>query len=272
MNASNPKARPSAGADGRSRRADIAATLACATAIYWLFDGLATRLGSLKGESGLIVCALVLAALVACECLLSGSGWRAALKALGLLRIAPRSCLGVLALYAAMLGFFPVFTFFSGTALSADAEWMWLLPGLFAQGGLAEETLFRGFVFRRLRARAGFGSAAMLAMVPFALAHVALFSTLSLPVALAATLLAVATAFPLSVLFEKSGGAVWPGAILHVTIQAGAKLFAAGAATQTMMIGWMAISAVVPVLAVFGVPASARFLRAALADKSVWPS
>ena len=29
--------------------------------------------------------------------------------------------------------------------------WWWLLPGLFAQGGIAQEVLFRGYLFGRIR-------------------------------------------------------------------------------------------------------------------------
>jgi hypothetical protein len=64
--------------------------------------------------------------------------------------------------------------------------------------------------------------------------------------ALAAFALALASAIPFAFVFDQSGGSVWPGAIIHATIQCAAKLFEAGDSAQPMILGWMALSALAP--------------------------
>jgi len=56
--------------------------------------------------------------------------------------------------------------------LRSDA--LMLALGMFAQGGIAEEVVFRGFLFRRLRITRTFWRAACLAAVPFVIVHAAM--------------------------------------------------------------------------------------------------
>ncbi len=83
-----------------------------------------------------------------------------------------------------------------GDAACHDGGWLRLVPGLFAQAGLAEEMLFRGYLFRHLRAGRSFARAAWAAAGPFAAVHLVLFLTMPWPVALAAVGLAVVLSFP----------------------------------------------------------------------------
>ena len=45
--------------------------------------------------------------------------------------------------------------------------WISLLPGLFAQAGIAEEVLFRGYLFGHMRVGRTFWRAAAVSMLPF---------------------------------------------------------------------------------------------------------
>jgi len=95
----------------------------------------------------------------------------------------------------------PIAARLTATPLALRSDWLELVPGLFAQAGLAEELLFRGYLFGTLRENRGFWRAALLAMPPFLLVHLLLFATMSFPVAAAATLLSLVVSFPLARLY-----------------------------------------------------------------------
>lgn len=79
--------------------------------------------------------------------------------------LSPRLMLGLLLGWA---------LFVTGTRLAMTAGWRRLVPGLFAQAGLAEEVLFRGYLFRHLRGGRSFVRAAWAAAGPFAAVHLVL--------------------------------------------------------------------------------------------------
>jgi membrane protease YdiL (CAAX protease family) len=131
---------------------------------------------------------------------------------------------------------------------------LWLLPGLFAQGGVAEETVFRGYLFGHLRRGRSFWRAAGLSTLPFVAVHLTLFVTLSWPVALAALLLSVLLSFPLARLFELGGWTIWPPALVHFVVQGTVKIVdVAGDAASAFPFVWMTATAVIPLL-VFVIP------------------
>jgi membrane protease YdiL (CAAX protease family) len=134
-----------------------------------------------------------------------------------------------------------------GGLLAAHPGWLWLLPGLFAQSGIAEEALFRGYLFGRLRCGRSFWRAALLATVPFALVHLILFATMAWPVALAAVLLSIVLSFPLARLYELGGNTIWAPALLHFTVQGAIKVLEVPGDT-TLPLVWMAAAAVIPFL------------------------
>jgi membrane protease YdiL (CAAX protease family) len=136
------------------------------------------------------------------------------------------------------------------TAIDLRPGWAWLLPGLFAQAGIAEEVLFRGYLFGHVRRDRSFWRAAMLAMVPFAAAHVLLFFTMPWPLALAALALSVVMSLPLAHLFELGGGTIWAPALLHAVVQGTVKILVVGDASgPSFPLLWIAASALVPMLA-----------------------
>lgn len=154
--------------------------------ICWLaLDRSAAWLGSYRGEFGLAVCAVTLAALLAVEWALFRSRPAQALGALGLGRPDWRGPATAAGLCLLLLLFYPAYALITGTAIGLRPDGWLLAAGLFAQGGVAEESLFRGYLFRRFREGRGFWSAAWLSLIPFVAVHLLLLATLDWPLALA---------------------------------------------------------------------------------------
>jgi membrane protease YdiL (CAAX protease family) len=124
--------------------------------------------------------------------------------------------------------------------------------GLFAQGGIAEELVFRGYLFGHLREGRSFWRAAGLATIPFFAVHLVLLATMSFPVALAATALSLAISFPLAHLYEISGRSIWPPAILHFIVQGAIKLVVVpDSEMMPMAVAWMVLAGTAPYLLFF---------------------
>jgi membrane protease YdiL (CAAX protease family) len=122
-----------------------------------------------------------------------------------------------------------------------------LLIGLFAQAGIAEETLFRGYLFGHLRRRHTFWRTAALSMPPFVAVHLTMFVHLPWPVALASLLLAATIACPLAWLFELGGRTIWAPALLHAVVQGALKLVVVTEGSGLALAWtWMAACAVLP--------------------------
>lgn len=225
---------------GRIMRASIAFV------VVWLaFDRAANALGSTRGERGLAVCALVLGSLYLIQ--RGVFAQKDTVRSLGLRRpqLQVTGVVGLLMLV--LLCFFPAYSALMNVAVTWRSD-AWLLAcGMFLQGGVAEETLFRGFLFAHLRQGRSFWRGAWLSAIPFTLVHCMLFITLDWPVALAALALALAISFPLSWVYERSGASIWPCALLHASIQAPIKLVEVPEpAFAGMAVTWMALTATLP--------------------------
>jgi membrane protease YdiL (CAAX protease family) len=145
-----------------------------------------------------------------------------AFTALGLSRPRGRALAVSLAITAAMASFFPLYSLATGVPIELRADWLWVLLGAIALNGIAEETLFRGFVFGHLRqAGQSFWRAGFTSLLIFALVHLVLFATNPPLVATLALIVAIVAAFPLAFLYERAGNTIWAGVVLHV----GAHLF-----------------------------------------------
>jgi membrane protease YdiL (CAAX protease family) len=105
----------------------------------------------------------------------------------------------------ALLACLPLLAALTGVELMLRENATWLAVGMLAQGGVAEEVLFRGFMYRHLRSTRTFWRAASLSALPFAAAHVPLFLTLDTSVALLALAMAIVWSFPLAWLFDRAG-------------------------------------------------------------------
>jgi membrane protease YdiL (CAAX protease family) len=234
--------------DTASRWAGLLAGFA---GVFALFHGSAAALGSDRGQAGVLVCAIVLAAIFLVERTIHGAGIAAAARTLGL--GPPRAIgLAVACGVSALLLAIPLLLRARGAAVTLVPGWWALVPGLFAQAGIAEETLFRGYLFGRLRRGRSFWRAAWLSTLPFVSVHLLLFFTMPWAVALAAVLLSVALSFPLAQLYELGGRTIWPAALVHAVVQGTIKILdVPGHVGAWFPIAWMAASALLPLLAFF---------------------
>lgn len=231
--------------------------------VYALFQWAGSALGSDRGQAGIPIAVIIVAATLGFECIWSRAAIAQAMRAIGLGRPQPRGLIISAGVCALLLLTVPVYARVMGSTVTTADGWLPLVPGLFAQAGIAEETLFRGYLFGHLRHGRTFWRAACLSMMPFVAVHLVLFATLPFPIAAAALILAVITSFPMAHLFELGGTTIWPPAILHFVIQATVKVFVfSGDGATAFPIVWMLASAAIPLL-VFFVP------RATLSTRTI---
>jgi hypothetical protein len=184
-------------------------------AVYAVFQWSAAVLGSDRGQGGLLVAVLVVSATLAVEWTWFGVSLRSAMRELGLAGPRRRG-LFVSAVVCGLILLVPsIYAKATGATVTFESDSLWLLPGLFAQGGIAEETLFR---------LGGVGRAAALCC----------------PV--------VSFGSP----FRVGRSTIWPSALLHFVVQATVKiLVVSGDAATAFPFVWMMACAVLPLL-VFG--------------------
>lgn len=227
-------------------------------AVFLILQWVADVLGSDRGQSGLVVGAAVVAAALAAERLLFGRPFAAGARDVGLGIPAARGLRTAAALGLLLLLVVPAFARVTGASVEPSPGGAWLIPGLFGQAGVAEEVLFRGYLFRHIRKGRPFWRAAFLSAVPFVAVHLLLFLTLPWAVALAAVLLATLLSFPLAYLFELGGDTIWAPALVHFVIQGAIKVIVVGGPGADLFpFVWMAASALLPFL-VFLVPRGAK--------------
>ena len=224
----------------------LAPTLACFLLLWTLMDRSAAALSSMRGEFGLLVCVIVMVAALTCESALSHTNIREAARALGLRSPTLSALLSAIALAGTLLLIFPLYSTITGASLTLRLDWAVLAVGIFAQGGVGEEIVFRGFLFRRLRQGRSFGQAATVSAGPFVLVHALLFLTLDFQIALAALLVSLSLAFPMAWLFERSAGSVLPPAIVHGVVQGAIKVVEDGPAFPMLALAWMGACATAP--------------------------
>lgn len=221
---------------------------------YAVLQGMAAGLQSTRGEFGLAVAAGVILAILLAGGVLFAEPLPVAWRALGLGRPSARGMLAATALSSGLLALLVVGFVTSGAPVQPWPGWPLLVVGLFAQAGVAEETLFRAYLFGRLRRGRGFWRAAMITAVPFIIVHLLLFASMPWPVAAASLMLAASMSFPLSRLYELGNHTIWPPAILHFVAQAALKVIVLPeGSTQAVAIAWIMACAVLPWM-VFLVP------------------
>lgn len=216
-------------------------------AVFALFHWIATVLGSDRGQAGVTVGLIVGAATIAIEMLLFQKPVRDSARFVGIGLPAARGLAISVAIGLGLVLTIPIFAVATHSTFAFYPGWLLLLAGLFFQGGIAEEMLFRGYLFRHIRERHRYWKAAALAAVPFVLVHFILFFTNPWPIAAASILLAVIMSFPLSRLFEMAGNTMWAPAIVHFAAQAGVKLLVpTGDQAGLYPFFWIVACAVVP--------------------------
>jgi len=139
------------------------------------------------------------------------------------LRLAHRRSLlvGLIAGLPLFIAYGVIFGVFGVEATTVPYVGLVIAKFVIAQG-IAEEVIFRGFVFARLRAGRSFFHTATLSAVVFALVHLSNFlngfSAEVVAGVVTSTFFAFLLAYPSALLFERAGNAIWPFAITHVLI------------------------------------------------------
>ena len=216
--------------------------------LYAVLQGAAGALSSVRGEAGLIVAAATLAAALLIQRVFFASSWAESWRSLGLGLPRTRGTIVASALCVLMLAVIPAYLLHDAfDDFYPNAAWLAL--GILAQAGLAEELVFRGFLYGHIRRRHAFWRAALLSMLPFALVHLTMFATMDWPVALAALVLAVAISFPLAHLDDLAGRTIWAPAAAHAVIQGAPKLIVAD--DPMFILVWMGAVTLVLWLAFF---------------------
>lgn len=113
---------------------------------------------------------------------------------------------------------YPVVARVTGSRLALQDDWLLLLVGIFAFHGLAEELVWRGYAYRRLRERRTAGRAALATMPLIAATHLPVVVSSGLMVGIAAMLVAAVTSLPLAHLFDMGRRTIWAPAVLHTGI------------------------------------------------------
>ena len=216
--------------------------------IAWgVFESVASLTGSGMGESGLLIAALVLALVLSAERFLFARPFRQGARAVGLGRPTGVGLGAAVIVCVVMLGCFPLFSWITGAPLRLRPGWWQFLPGLFFQAGIAEEVLFRGYLFGHLREGRSFWRAALWSMPPFLAVHLLLFTRMDPAIAVAAVVTSLAMAFPLSRLFDLGGKTIWGPALVHWVVQGAIKLVLAPERLQLpLSLVWMGAALVVP--------------------------
>lgn len=240
-----PDSRPPRRALGEVLR-DLARLATGVAAVYALFEVLARVLGSDRGQARFVVVTAVIVATAVVDRAIHGARDESWTRRLGLAAPAGAGLVRSAAACALLILVVPVYFVLSRRTPSAYPGWVWLLPGLLAQAGVAEEVLFRAFLFGNLRRGRTFWRAAALATGPFLLVHLWLFVSLPWAVAAASAFLSVAISFPLARLFEAGGRTIWGPALLHAVVQGVPKVIVTGDGDPTFALTWIACSAVLP--------------------------
>ena len=215
--------------------------------LYGVLAGLAEL--DATGRFGLLILAAVLLVALAVERVLDGTGPVESARRLGFGRPGWRALLVAAAVSVLVLLVYPLVTAMTGAVFALRPGWPWLLVGIFAFHGLAEELVWRGYAFRRLRAGRSFGRAVAWTMPLVAATHIPIIISSGPAVGAAAILVAGVTALPFAHLYEGGGNTLWAPALLHTAIDSFKLVELPVAALTTFSLTLAAVSITIPLLA-----------------------
>jgi membrane protease YdiL (CAAX protease family) len=217
-------------------------------AVLW---GVLAGLGEIDatGRWGLVILAAVATTAVVVEVLIYKTPAREAVRDVGLGRPNPRA-VGLAAVVSLLIMLvYPLTSAVTGAQIQPVPNWPWILLGIFAFNGLAEEIVWRGFAFRRLSAGRPFRTAVLLTMPLIAAAHIPIVVNNGVVVAIGAMLVAAVTSIPFSYLYVTGRCTVWAPALVHTAIDSFKIMVIPGAAVTTFSMLLIAVSIAVPLLA-----------------------
>jgi membrane protease YdiL (CAAX protease family) len=211
------------------------------TVLYIAFDGAGRLLDGLGLGTGKIAAAAVgVAMAVAVEVLLHGRrSLPAVLLTLGWGKPDMTVVSISVAVSAALLASMPVIFRLAGAELVLPDTWPVLALSIWLLNGLAEETIYRGYLFRRLRAGHSFGRAVLLGTALAAAAHLTIILSAGIVVGLLAVVVSVLTFLPFATLFERGRNTIWAPAVLHGAADCIIPLGALGLAPPMAIVYWM---------------------------------
>lgn len=222
-----------------------------------LLAGFAVLCGVLLGTSavdatgrwGVAILAAVLVTAVVVEQVEHPSSVPDVLGRLGLGRPGGRALAVAASVSGLVVLVFPVTAALSATAIPLRPDWPWLLIGVFAFHGVAEELVWRGFAFRRLREGRSFAAATTWTMPLIAITHVPIVVTIGPAVGVGAMAVAAVTSIPLAYLYETGRRAIWAPAAVHTAIDTFKLVVIPAAALPTFSVLIIVVSLTVPLLA-----------------------
>ena len=210
--------------------------------LFVLLDRTPSLLADYDRTTGFLAASAVsVVAAVGLDVLLFGRTLQSAWRNLGFGRPEARTLFVTTSIGVLVMGFFPIFSWATGASFDLPDRWPWVLIGLFAVHGIGEEVLFRGFAFHNLRTGRTFGRAAFLSLLLFAVAHLYLFTYMPPVLALFATFLSLASAYPLAYLFERGHNTIWAPAVLHTQVHALSFFVVSEAFVTTAAVAWMVV-------------------------------
>lgn len=184
--------------------------------IFVLFRGLAILLANVDWTLVmLLLCVVVVNASALGWSLIRKTAFVTSFRAIGF-GVPNGRTLGIaIVLAILMVAYIPIYALVTKADIHLQDNWLWILLGVVTGVGITEETLFRGFVFNFLREDRSFWRAATVSMIFFGAMHLLLLFWLPIPIAVAAILLAIISAYPTAYLFEMGNKTIWLSAILH---------------------------------------------------------
>lgn len=217
--------------------------------------------GALAGTShfdptarwGPAVLAAVFVAAIAVEKILYPAPLHEVLGRVGLGRPGPRALVAAAGVSGLILLVYPVYALVEGHRLTLHEDWPWVLIGIFALHGLAEELVWRGFAFRRLRAGRSYWRSVGWAMPLIAATHLPIVITMGPAIGIGAMLVAAVTTLPLSYLYEMGRRTIWAPALVHTSIDS-FKLFVLPATGVSTLSSLLIVASIGIPLLVFTVP------------------
>jgi membrane protease YdiL (CAAX protease family) len=197
-------------------RARLGTFLLTFVAAWFVLDRLVTSPPTIV--SALVPLVISAAVLVVSEMLVTRLSLRQILVRIGLGRPPWRAVVA-----ASIVGAGVVATFFGGAAiLGIDLElrsnWPAVVVAAFLFHGVAEELVWRGYVYGHLRRGANFRGAVLRSIPLIALTHVPIIVSNGIGVGTLAVITAAVTCLPFTYLYERGGRTIWPPAILHGSI------------------------------------------------------
>lgn len=198
-------------------------------------------------SNAVIVFALVLSTVLLISRVFYASDVESTISEIGFRKACLQEILPGIIISVVLLFMYPLLGYLLGTKIRMTNNWQLNMIGLLLTGGLAEEILFRGFLFRRLRLQMNFKKATLVSAIVFAMAHLLLFMYLNWTVALLSTVLAAGLSLPFAYLFERGGNALWSPALVHATIRTVGLVFTTDQQNfMALSSAWIIMSLVIP--------------------------